>query len=179
MPQFRLTHKYAKDCQISTLSQPQAINHPLDDWFIDIIRINRKKIAIATHAQSTFTLFIPYAEVGGAKEIPENIGILLKIFLQNHGLSEWSKQVEILFSEPITFCKTVDKKILGHMNDFKWCAASYIDDSPGCLHPIDWNQVANRINTMPVNFSLANQFIFPIEMLGKLIGCSLKAKEYM
>lgn len=86
MPQFRLTQKYAKDCRISALSDPQPVNHPLDDWFIDVIRVNRKKIAMATHAQSTFTLFIPYAEVGGAAAIPDCIGNLLKEFLYHHDL---------------------------------------------------------------------------------------------
>jgi hypothetical protein len=65
MPQFRLTQKYAKDCRINTLLEPQPVVHPLDDWFIDVMRVHRKKIAMVTHAQSTFTLFIPYAEIGG------------------------------------------------------------------------------------------------------------------
>ena len=64
MPQFRLTKKYADDYRLKTLLNPQEVLHPLDDWFIDVMRIKRKKIAIATHAKSTFTFFIPYAEVG-------------------------------------------------------------------------------------------------------------------
>ncbi len=121
MPQFRLTQKYAKDARISALSDPLTVVSPLDDWFIDVMRVNRKKIAMVTHAQSTFTLLIPYTKVGGAIAIPSNIGILLKEFLCKHNLSKWVGHLNKLFSEPIRFCKTGDRKILGHMNDFKRC----------------------------------------------------------
>jgi hypothetical protein len=173
MPQFRLTQKYAKDCHISILSDPQPVIHPLDDWFIDVIRVKRKKIAMATHAQSTFTFFIPYAEVGGATAIPDCIGILLKEFLYDHDLSEWAEQVEALFAETTKFCKTVDRKILGHMNDFKRGVDAYTEYSPECVHPLSWEQVANMINDTPVNFAAVGS-TYPTEMLGKLIGHPLK-----
>lgn len=51
---------------------------------------------MATHAQSVFTFFIPYAEVVGAASVPECIGILLKEFLYNQDLSEWAEQIESL-----------------------------------------------------------------------------------
>lgn len=174
MPQFRLTQKYAKDCHINTLSDPQLVVHPLDDWFIDVIRINRKKIAMATHAQSTFTFFIPYATVSKAAAIPAYIGELLKEFLYSHGLLEWAEGVDMLFSETTRFCKTANRKILGHMNDFRQCAKAYAEHPPNCAPPINWDQIANKINNMPVNFSADNQYIFPIKLLAKLIGHSLK-----
>lgn len=80
MPQFRLTQKYAKDYKIKELSEPAVIAHPLDDWFIDVIRANRKKIAMVTHAQSTLTFFIPYSEAGGAIFIPKHIVFRLRNF---------------------------------------------------------------------------------------------------
>ena len=69
MPQFRFTQKFAADCKIKQLHEPTSTIHPLDDWFIDRLIINRKKIAIITHGKSTFTFFIPYAEAGGAKQM--------------------------------------------------------------------------------------------------------------
>lgn len=174
MPQFRLTQKYAKDCHVSVLSDPQPIEHPLDDWFIDVIRVNRKKIAVATHAKSAFSLFIPYAEAGSAVAIPEGIGILLKEFLCFHDLLEWAEQIDVLFSGTVRFCKTIDRKILGHMNDFKRCIACYVQYSPVCVHPIHWGQIADMINNMPVNLAAAGGYIYPTEALGQLLGKSIK-----
>ncbi len=116
---------------------------------------------------------IPYAEVGGATAIPKYIGILLKEFLCVHNLSEWAKQVDVLFSGTVNFCKTIDRKIIGHMNDFKRCAVSYIQYSE-CIHPIHWGQVADMVNHMPVNFAAVGGCIYPIQMLGRLIGRPLK-----
>jgi hypothetical protein len=174
MPQFRLTKKYAADYRIGALLEPQNVLHPLDDWFIDVIRVKRKKIAMATHAQSVFTFFMPYAEVGGAASIPECIGILLKEFLYDQDLSEWAEQIESLFRKPAIFCKTVDKKILGHMNDFKRCVISYINYSPNGIDPINWDHLAKKVNSMPINFSEENRYIYPVEMLGSLLGYPLK-----
>ena len=40
MAQFRLTQKFAKDCGISNLSNPEDTSHPLDDWFIAEMPVN-------------------------------------------------------------------------------------------------------------------------------------------
>ena len=70
MPQFRLTQKVANDCKIKQLLEPVHTTHVLDDWFVDRMIMFHKKIAVITHAKSTFTFFIPYAEAGGAKKLP-------------------------------------------------------------------------------------------------------------
>lgn len=172
MVQFRLTQKYAKDCRVSVLSEPKAVTHPLDDWFIDVIRVHRKKIAMVTHAQSAFTCFIPYAEAGGAVAIPEGIGMLLKKFLSDYNLSKWEEQVDELFSKTATFCKTMDRKILGYMNNFKQCVEGFIDYSPECMNPICWNSISDMINNMSVNFGAVNKYSYPTEMSKKLLDNS-------
>ena len=42
MPQFRLTQKFATDCKIKQLFEPVNTIHPLDDWFIDSLIVDRK-----------------------------------------------------------------------------------------------------------------------------------------
>lgn len=173
MPQFRLTEKYAKDCRINNLSAPQSALHLLDDWFIDVIRVNRKKVAMATHAQSAFTFLIPYAEIGGAVAIPEGIGILLKELLYENDLSAWAEQVDRLFYEPAIFCKTVNRSILGHMNDFSRLVKGYADHYASLHSPISWDKMTKKINRTPINFATTEQSLYPVEILGKLIGHSL------
>ena len=86
--QYRLTKKFAVDCRIESLSTPCNTMSPLDDWFIDVFRVNRKKIAMVTHAISTYTFFVPYAEVGGARMIPGHINKLLTDFLYRENFTQ-------------------------------------------------------------------------------------------
>jgi hypothetical protein len=176
MPQFRLTQKFSKDIKISFLSEPYCPDNILDDWFIDVFRVSRKKIAIATHAKSTFTLFTSYAQTSGATGVVKNISSMFKNFLAKQGLLEYSRQAEILFNEPYVFCKTSDRKILGHMNDFKNCAYSFIDRAERLDDSVLWEHVSNRINNMPVHFG-SEGYIYPIEMLGKLLGHQLAVRK--
>ncbi len=46
MPQFRLTQKFAKDLRITNLEDPQDTVSIFDDWVIDVIRVQRKKVAM-------------------------------------------------------------------------------------------------------------------------------------
>ena len=67
MIQFRLTKKFAHDCKIIKLSDPIATEHPLDDWFIDRMIVDRKKIAIITHAKTAFTFLFRILRLAAQK----------------------------------------------------------------------------------------------------------------
>lgn len=97
--------------------------------------VDRKKIAMITHAKSTFTFFILYADAGSAKGMIAYFKNQLKELLQQNSLPALDLEVEKLFAEETTFTKTVDRKILGRMNDFNRCAHPYLSDP----YPIDWH----------------------------------------
>lgn len=124
------------------------------------------------------SFFIPYAEMGSATNIPNCIGSLLKEFLYNQDLPELVEEIELLFNKTPIFCKTVNKKILGHMNDFKRCVDSYIHNSPINRQPVNLDYLSKKINNMPISFSEKNRYIYPIEILGILLGHQLKTKDY-
>lgn len=119
MAQFRLTKKFATDMKISKLELPSLITAILDDWFIDVIRVQRKKVAVVTHAKSLLTFLLPYEKVGGARSVPDVIAVSLKKFLKEWELDVSDEQINQVFSSPHIFCKTDNKKVLGHINDFK------------------------------------------------------------
>lgn len=171
MPQFRLTKKFATDCNIKTLAEPSSTSNPLDDWFIDRIIANRKKIAIITHAKTTFTFFIPYNEAGGAKNIINCFKLKLKNMFRNNSLFALALAVENLFAEELTFTKTVDKKILGNMNDFKFIGAPHPDDIKK-----DWDETAERINNMPVDVT-SRACSYPIDRLNELLKINLPRRK--
>jgi hypothetical protein len=86
MAQFRLTKKFAADIKVSKLESPALQTTRFDDWFIDVIRVQRKKVAMATHAKSLLTFLLPYKQVGGAKSVPNCITVSLKKFLNENDL---------------------------------------------------------------------------------------------
>lgn len=172
MPLFRLTQKFATDCKANRLVEPIVTSHPLDDWFIDRMIVDRKKIAMITHAKSTFTFFIPYADAGGAKGIIDYLKIQLKTLFQRNSLTTLALEVENLFSEELMFAKTVDRKILGHMNDFKRCAEPYPDDP----RPLDWNEIQERINNMPTKGN-KQDWLYPIERFNALLSIHLPKRR--
>lgn len=170
--QFRLTQKFAADCKIKALLEPFATTHPLDDWFIDRIIVDHKKIAMVTHAKSTFTFFIPYADAGEAKGVIDYLKTQLKALFQKNALPSLVSAVDNLFTDDPTFSKTVDRKILGHMNDFKRCSEPYPDDP----RPVDWHDTAARINNMPTKGD-ERDWLYPIERFNVLLGIHLPRRK--
>lgn len=163
--QLRLTKKFAADMKVDQLCEPVIISNPLDDWFIDVIRVARKKIAMITHAKSTYTFFIPYELAGGAKAMPEALIVQLRYLLHRHDVINYSDDVDALMASKIRFCKTVDRKILGHMNDYKRCS-DYVLEREGVY------AAETIIADIPI--CLDSIYTCPIEKLGELLGCSDK-----
>jgi len=172
MPQFRLTQKFAADCKIKDLLEPALTAHLLDDWFIDRMIVDRKKVAMITHAKSTFTFFIPYADAGSAKGMITYFKNQLKELFQQNSLPTFVLEVKKLFAEEPTFTKTVDRKILGHMNDFRRCSQPY----PGDPFPVDWQDTAERINNMPTKGD-DRDWLYPIERFNQLLKVNLPKRK--
>jgi hypothetical protein len=170
--QFRLTKNFAKDCKIKKLSDPENKTHPLDDWFIDYLYAPRKKVAIITHAKTAFTFFISYEEAGGARFIPDHFKKKLIAFFNRHSLPQLATEVDALFSEGITYTKTVDRRVLGHINDFVRCAQAMIDNKA----PFDCEFHANDINNMPTNAGSKNAS-YPIERFNELLGIEIPKRK--
>lgn len=136
--------------KVSKLGSPILSTSILDDWFVDIIRVQRKKVAMVTHAKSLLTFLLPYEKVGGAKSIPDAIVILLKNFLKEHELDVSEEQINKIFSSPHVFCKTDNRKVLGHMNDFKRCIEVRIHYDGLNFDAIKWDDIMHSINNMPI-----------------------------
>ncbi|MBJ15937.1 MAG: hypothetical protein CMF38_04820 [Legionellaceae bacterium] len=162
--QYRLTKKFAVDCRIESLSTPCNTMSPLDDWFIDVFRVNRKKVAMVTHAISTYTFFVPYAEVGGARMIPGHINKLLTDFLYRENFTQHLDELERLAKSNIVYCKTVDRKILGHMNDFKRCVSFRLEENP-----TDFEGAEKMIAQIPVNIKSLG-YTTPLDRMRELLN---------
>ena len=173
MTQFRITQKYAKDIKVTNLATPSATTKPYDDWFIDVIRTHRKKIAMITHAHSLLTFLIPYADVGGAKAIPDCIPVLINQFLWAHDLQCFEEAVNYLFEEPPRYCKTADKHVIGHMNDFKRIVDYYTSHPQG---ECDWDAIADTINDIVSN-KYGEGYLRPRELMVTILKGGSDAEE--
>ena len=169
MAQFRLTKKFATDIGISKLETPIHRIEAVDDWFIDVLRIQRRKIAMVTHAKSLVTFLLPYKHVGGAKAVPNQVGRLLKQFLRDNNLPQLDNQIDQIFQKVPTFCKTDNRKILGHMNDFKRCVEARIYYNGLKFDAIDWNDTMHAINNMPVG---TQGYKYPTDLAAELFTSS-------
>jgi hypothetical protein len=81
-----------------------------------------------THGKSAFTFFIPYTDASGAKGMIDYFRGQLKEQLIRNSLPALALEVDRLFKDEPTYTKTVDRKILGHMNDFRRCSEAYLGD---------------------------------------------------
>jgi|GEM_PF-2397688 len=168
MPQFRLTQKFANDIKVNILSEPKLIPNILDDWAIDRLIIKRKKVAMVTHVKSLLTFLISYKEIGGAINVLEGIGVLLSQWLYDRDLILLGDKAIELFNDnqQKNFCKTIDRKLLGHMNDFKRCINVCVN------HPyydeIDFDDISDKINDTIVS-AIKNNYDNPKGLMLKLI----------
>lgn len=161
MPQFRLTEKFARDLKVSTLQEPTNPLLLLDDWFVDVIRIDRKKVAMVTHVDSRLTFLLPYVNIGGASSVPACTGVLLAQFLIENDLSEQAEEAERLFEKPLIFCKTQDRSVLGHMNELKRCIGVMIYHAH--FEDIDWDNLIGEANDIPLRMP-NGKYIKPAEL---------------
>lgn len=171
--QFRITKNFARDCKIQKLTLPNIDTKPLDDWFVDYMLAPKKKVAIITHAKTAFTFFISYEEAGGAKNIPTYFQKVLKQFFTQHALPHLSDEVDRLFSEGMTFTKTVDRKILGHMNDFVRCSQPLPTDTG----QFDCVAEAGHINNMPINVTSSRYATYAIDQFNTLLHINIPREK--
>ncbi len=148
MAQFRLTHKFASDLKVSLKGFPKPQIHPLDDWICDVFRVNRKKVALLTHAETLISFLVPYREVGGANNVLDFLPVELESYLRYLDLENWVPSMLKIFEKPPVFTKTKNKKVLGHMNDFKAHVLCCFYRSE---EDLNWHKVTKLLKEIPMN----------------------------
>ena len=166
MAQFRITQKFSADSKIHSLANPRVATSLLDDWVIDVLRIHRKKVAFVTNVGSLLTFLVPYAQVGGAKNIPDCISICLQQFLCDHDFAEYVQEMERVFAESPVFCKVDHRRMIGHMTDFKRSIAAHVFSVP--FDEINWTGLSEIINNTLVNWK-PEGYTRPIELMKRLL----------
>lgn len=159
MAQFRLTDKFAKDLKTSLNKLPEVTYYPLDDWIGDVFRIERKKVAILTHAQTFITFVFPYSEIGGAKNVLDFLPVELEDYLRSQDLDEHVEAMIKNFNLPPSFTKTNNRKILGYMSEFKRMVECSMNG-----YDVNWHDISFRLNDTIINIG-GSSYRTPAELL--------------
>ncbi|WP_440682958.1 DUF6933 domain-containing protein [Cysteiniphilum halobium] len=126
MAQFRLTAKMASRLKIGDLLQPQAQSLPFyDDWAVDLLKIQRKDVAVFMHIDTRVVLAIPLFEIGGAKYLFDSLPAMIEWAineLEIRGFEDYGCQIRDYFEPKLNkleFCKTDNRSVTTHLNQFK------------------------------------------------------------
>ncbi len=178
MAQLRITKKFAADLKLTRLPEPLTTTQILDDWYIDVIRANRKKVAMITHGESKLTFFLPYADVGGAKSISKCIPVLINEFLTANDFENHTKDVEKIFSPEPVYCKTVNKSVLSHMKNMKLYLESTIGRQLYLYDEINWEDVTEEMHNYLLSYN-RKDYYKPIEIMYSILDPdSFKLRKY-
>jgi hypothetical protein len=126
MPQFRLTDRMALELKIETRGMPNKCDQPYDDWYVDIIRIQRKKVYIFMHVATRMAIAVIGQDIGGLANLFNAFPILLRDrLLAVDKLKYATKAYDIadFFTVPFSqfsFTKTDNKSLIRYVADFSF-----------------------------------------------------------
>ena len=168
MVQIRLTKKFVNDLKIKSLPAPKPVISVFDDWIIDNLILNRKKIAMATHVETRLTFFFPYILIGGAKNVAGFISAEIEGFIEKNKLKKQSKELNTLF-ENINYCaNTADKSLIANMTDLKKMFLAHTHDCK--FEEIHWHDINDEVNNIIISFKSSNEkYVSPNERMINLL----------
>ena len=85
-------------------------------------------------------------------------------FLYREELTHHLDELERLAKSDIVYCKTVDRNILGHMNDFKRCVSFRLEENP-----TDFEGAEKMIAQIPVNIKSLS-YTTPVDCMRDLLN---------
>ena len=129
-----------------------------DDWYANLLVLDRRKCLLLTHAATLLSVFEPDVRVGQLRSTRELVSALVERDLREEQLPP--DTFGDLGSEELAIAKTADRSILGCMNDMAFLAEVAVDQSGG-LVSLD-NRVLNR--QLRRNINSARDYQRPIDL---------------
>lgn len=163
MKYLRCTQKLLKEIGIAVSSENEVfdIQTGLGDWYVNLIRIDRRKNLLFTNENTLFSFLVPKVLKKDILDIKNKFIANLVYNLQYEGFEgSLITSIEEEYSK-IMFGKTKSKSVLGSMNDIA-THVRFILSNPELLKEPelgDINRELNRIPHGPLGYK------FPIEVL--------------
>ncbi|WP_375327143.1 DUF6933 domain-containing protein [Candidatus Tisiphia endosymbiont of Nemotelus uliginosus] len=172
MPQLRLTAKMAKELKILELKNLNNCTALYDDWYVDVVRILRKKIFIFMHIHTRIALAIPSYEIGGIHNLFKCFPLLINEFLHLLNYGKIANESYDFFSCPqsqFNFVKTNDKSTLRYVSDFKLILEITAEKYQKISQLLCDNTSERWLERLIKDNSQINAYTTPLKLLKKLL----------
>lgn len=130
-----------------------------DDWYANLLVLDRRKCLLLTHAATLFSVFEPDVRVAQIRFTHEFVSALLERELQEESLPAHTFGDTAI--ESLVVAKTADRRVLGCMNDMAFLAEVTVEESGG-LASLE-NRARNR--RLRRNINSARNYERPIDLI--------------
>ena len=130
-----------------------------DDWYANLLVLDRRKCLLLTHAATLFSVFEPDVRVGQLRSTRELVSALVERELREEQLPP--ETFGDMRSEELVIAKTADRSVLGCMNDMAFLAEVAVGQSGG-LASLDDRALNRRLRR---NINSARDYQRPIDLV--------------
>ena len=168
MPQIRLTSKAIKALKYPCLNDISRDCEFFDDWYFDILHINKKKVYLFMHLETKVAFAMPSFEIGGIKDVFECFALLLRGFFYEYGSESLAERVYSAFKEDNKpyFIKNTNRSMVPYSTQFKHIilyntSMGYDLDQKLC------DIISEKWSSTPI---AKDGYIKPLELMNNLIS---------
>jgi hypothetical protein len=130
-----------------------------DDWYANLLVLDRRKCLLLTHAATLFTVFEPDVRVGQLRSTRDLVSALVERELCEEQLPP--ETFGDMRSEELVIAKTADRSVLGGMNDMAFLVEVAVGQSGG-LASLDVRALNRRLRR---NINSARDYRRPIDLV--------------
>jgi hypothetical protein len=153
---LRCTKKLRDVLRPPRVSAPESGD---DDWYANLLVLDRRKCLLLTHTATLFSVFEPNVRVGQIRSTRELVARLVERELREEQLPP--ETFGDVRSEELVIAKTADRSVLGCMNDMVFLAEVAVDQSGG-VASLD-NRALNR--RLRRNINSARDYRRPVDLI--------------
>ncbi|MFQ5569157.1 MAG: hypothetical protein ACE5G0_05755 [Rhodothermales bacterium] len=138
------------------LTEPGAVEGVLKEWYVNLLRIERRKCLLFAEATTLYVFLVPGVVKKDLENLPALFTQQLRVNLRRDGTPE-TVVARVAGVEPFHLTKTRDRRVLGSMTDlthhYRYHIASVggLTASVGGLAHVDIQELNRRMNRTPMS----------------------------
>jgi hypothetical protein len=153
---LRCTKKLLDVVRPAQVSVPEADE---DDWYANLLVLDRRKCLLLTQAATLFSVFEPDVRAGQLRSIGELVSALVERELREEQLPP--DTFGDMRGQELVVAKTADRSVLGCMNDMAFLTEVAVGESGG-LASLDVRALNRRLRR---NINSARDYQRPIDLI--------------
>ena len=135
-----------------------------EDWYANLLVLDRRKCLLLTHAGTMFTIFEPSVRASDLRATKNLVSELIERELLAEGLP--ANTFGDLWTDELLMAKTADRSVLGCMNDMAFLCDVAVADAGG-LARVGVRSLNHRLHR---NINSARGYERPIDLVMGLTG---------